>query len=180
MANNSSIYNGSSWAKIKAIKIYSGTAWRTVTKGFIYTGTAWSRFWPSAGPYTTTSPSIRIDSYTGKSVGSVIQMGPRLSSIEDNTPPLTIADGLSGATYLWGQDGVWENNTNAVIDRYFYYNSSNDFTTASAINGVTDKLANASGTIDSYDANRYVKHNTKHRNIIYATVSRKYPSSILL
>lgn len=163
MANNSSIYNGSSWLKLKAIKIYNGSVWQTVTKGFIYTGTAWARFWPSAGPYTTTSPSIRLDSYTGKNVGSVIQMGPRLSSLENNTPPLTIADGATGTTYLWGQDGVWENNANAVIDRYFYYNSSNNFATASPINGVTDKLLNASGTIDSYDANYlwyYVKQTT--------------------
>lgn len=166
MANNSSILSGGVWKKIVGIKALSNSTWKTVTSGFILINSVWTKFWPQLGPYTTTSPKIRLHSYSTsgyKNVGSVIQMGPRLSSSENNTPPTTIADGEAEPTYLWGYDGVWANNTSATVTRNFYYNSSNDFLSANAVPGVTDKLANTSTGIGVRDS-KYIWYYLEQTN----------------
>jgi hypothetical protein len=139
----------SSWTTYsKAFVKTTSSAWSAVKKIYMNSGIAWNLIWPVAGPYTTTSPIIRLHSYSSagyKNVGDVIQMGPGAAA----TPPTTIQDGESGSytsAKLWGQDGVWVANTNAVITRNFYYNSINDFTSANSASGVTDTILNDNST----------------------------------
>jgi hypothetical protein len=131
------------WRSISKV-FAKDTTWKTVKRIFVKTDGTWRSIWPTLGPYTTEQPVIRLHSYrsTGyKDVGDVIQMGPGSAA----TPPTTIQDGESGAytsAKLWGYDGTWANNTNAVVVRNFYYNSYNDFASANTASGVTDAIAN--------------------------------------
>ena len=155
MANNSSVWNGSTWKKFVGIKAWNGSSWKPTSAGYVWTGTVWTKFWPTLGPYTTTSPKIRLHTYSSTSssgtqpptdVFDYIQMGPGGTRGQ----AVTIGDGEADPTYLWGWDGVWANNTGATITRSFYYNSSNDFSTAFSISG-GDTLANTSAAVGLRD-----------------------------
>ena len=133
----------STWKSISKV-FAKDTTWKTIKRIFVKTDGTWRSIWPTLGPYTTEQPVIRLHSYRTsgyKDVGDVIQMGPGSAA----TPPTTIQDGESGAytsTKLWGYDGTWANNANAVVVRNFYYNSYNDFASASTATGVTDTILN--------------------------------------
>lgn len=132
------------------------TTWKTIKRIFVNINGTWRSIWPSLGPYTTESPVIRLHTYrVGSSAGSqpptdastVIQMGPGGTRGQ----ALTIADGESGSTYLWGYDGTWANNSGATITRNFYYNTVDDLTTANVYPGVTDQVANTAADIGTRD-----------------------------
>lgn len=148
--------NGS-WKTISKIFAKNGT-WKPVKRVFIKINDNWRAIWPTLGPYTTESPKIRLHTYRSTSsagtqpptdVSTVIQMGPGGTRGQ----ALTIADGETGSTYLWGYDGTWANNSGATITRNFYYGTTYDITLASIYPGVTDQLPNTStdiGTLDNY------------------------------
>jgi len=152
----------------KAFIKNTSSVWKTVKKIYMQNAAGWALLWPVAGPYTTESPIIRLHTYRSTStsgsqpptdVGSVIQMGPGGTRGQ----AVTIADGESGSTFLWGYDGTWASNASAVITRQFYYNSSNDFTSANVFPGVTDTVANTSGGIGLRDE-KYVWYYVEQTN----------------
>lgn len=156
-----------SWKSITKVFVKDST-WKSVKRIFVNINGSWRSIWPTIGPYTTTSPKIRLHTYSSSSssgtqpptdVGYVIQMGPGGTRGQ----AVTIADGETGTTYLWGWDGVWSGNSGATVIRNFYYNSTNDFSTAYTISGVTDKVENSSAVISSYD-NNYLWYSVTETN----------------
>lgn len=157
----------STWKSIKKI-FAKDTTWKPIKKVFVNINGVWRSIWPTIGPYTTVSPVIRLHTYRSTStagsqpptdVGSVIRMGPGGTRGQ----AVTIADGESGTTYLWGYDGEWNENTSAVITRNFYYNSSNDFLGANAVPGVTDQLPNTETGIGLRDS-KYIWYYVEETN----------------
>lgn len=135
----------------------SSRAWRRIKAAYRFTGSTWVKvFSKLAGqPYATTAPSLSYDNYLsggGTDITSnYVLMGPKNTSLSN-----TIAQSNTGTTYLWGNNGVWDNDTSATIAATFIYNYTNNSSSASNVlndegNYSGDKLRNQSGIIDSYD-----------------------------
>jgi hypothetical protein len=148
------------WKLVKGAYIKIADNWVVLQKSFVKVSGVWKNVWDSNSnaPSVETRPFIRVHSYSStgyKNVGSQIQMGPRYSSTEDNTPPLTVADGEASPTFLWGRDATWLNAAGAAITREFLWQYQSSNINGAAIVGdaeaTGDKLANTYNKIWWYD-----------------------------
>jgi hypothetical protein len=99
------------WVKV-ATSGWTSNGWTRATKLFVRDGSSWSQFWPTAGPYTTTSPYISTD------------------TAGNNQPSgLTLTTG----TTVYGQKGTWVANRSGYSISSYYYRSYS--TTTGTING---------------------------------------------
>jgi hypothetical protein len=73
MAGKSYIKGSSKWSQIKRMYVKTGPVWTSVRKAYIKTGNVWKKMFDSSSrvPYTTETPTIRHDSYTGTIVSSL-------------------------------------------------------------------------------------------------------------
>jgi len=125
------------WRRVKAMYRWNGSVWQKIFSKF------------AGQPYPETPPEIRYTSYTGTAVEPFAMMGPGASSI---------AQGASGTTYLWGNDGEnWQNDTPLASRlRTFVFNSTPIPDTAAQVEddegfNQGDKLANTQAVIANYD-----------------------------
>ena len=167
MAGKSYIKVGSSWSKIRRMYVKTGPVWTSVRKAYIKTGNVWKKMFDSSSriPYTTETPTIRHDAYTGTVVsGAVIQY------------PDPTGESVIGIK-LWGRENPssWGNGPFTQTKYQWYAADNKQGTNAYIIKDSSDTYyVGSSENNDQYDG-KYLFFRALYTNAYGTGVANSLP-----